>query len=261
MWPKISNLRDFNKDFPKWKPQPLGKLVPALNASGLDLVQKMLAYRPSNRISALDAMNHPFLRNIWVDYYRGISFRYVNNYAIYHRGSLFTHSRTFFTQSHKLRKNMVIKRANKTSSTGTSECSVTGQMRDFFSGNQMTLLPFLIIFQEGQKRRIILKWECVKWVYMNSYEWNYHWNLIKTIFCHLCRLENLKFIIKKVQILSFTIRNRRVYDIGNISENIPHEYYNPVEITGKRWEISQFFDIISSSLRNRGHNIIGNPWV
>ena len=64
VWPKISSLKDWNRDFPKWKPQSLVKVVPRLNANGLDLVEKMLTYRPSNRISAVDAMNHPFLRNI-----------------------------------------------------------------------------------------------------------------------------------------------------------------------------------------------------
>jgi len=61
VWPKISSLKDYNRDFPKWKPQSLGDVVPALDSKGLDLVNKMLTYRPSNRISAREAMSHPFL--------------------------------------------------------------------------------------------------------------------------------------------------------------------------------------------------------
>merc|ERR1711931_113782 len=61
VWPKISGLKDYNREFPKWRAQSLAGVVPALDTQGLDLVTKMLTYRPSTRISARDAMSHPFL--------------------------------------------------------------------------------------------------------------------------------------------------------------------------------------------------------
>jgi len=34
--------------------------VPSLSDNGFDLLQKLLAYDPANRISASDALSHPF---------------------------------------------------------------------------------------------------------------------------------------------------------------------------------------------------------
>ena len=59
VWPGVSKLKDWH-EFPQWKPQNLKSFFPTLDESGLDLLQKMLVYDPKKRISAKDALNHPF---------------------------------------------------------------------------------------------------------------------------------------------------------------------------------------------------------
>jgi len=58
VWDGISDLPHYNRDFPVWPMQPLA--VANLDESGLQLIQQFLAYRPSERISCLDAMGHPY---------------------------------------------------------------------------------------------------------------------------------------------------------------------------------------------------------
>eukprot|EP00897_Mesotaenium_endlicherianum_P003892 jgi/Mesen1/3530/ME000197S02542 len=62
-WPGVSKLRDWH-DFPQWQPQSLARHVPELNAHGVDLLQKMLVYEPSKRISAKEALNHPYFDDL-----------------------------------------------------------------------------------------------------------------------------------------------------------------------------------------------------
>ncbi|OMJ11193.1 Cell division control protein 2-like protein [Smittium culicis] len=59
-WPGVSNLPDWKDDFPVYHRIPLAPLLPKLNTTGIDLFQKFLAYIPSNRISALDALSRKF---------------------------------------------------------------------------------------------------------------------------------------------------------------------------------------------------------
>lgn len=59
-WPKVSYLKDFKSDFPRWEPQPFEKLLPTLEPEGIELLEKLLTYKPSYRISAKNAMCHPF---------------------------------------------------------------------------------------------------------------------------------------------------------------------------------------------------------
>ncbi|KAF0395839.1 CMGC/CDK/CDC2 protein kinase [Gigaspora margarita] len=60
VWPGISQFRDYNPIFPRWKPQPLSSYVPTLNSLGIDLLSKMLTYDDTFRISAKRALVHPF---------------------------------------------------------------------------------------------------------------------------------------------------------------------------------------------------------
>eukprot|EP00996_Jenningsia_fusiforme_P000521 NODE_1461_length_1522_cov_354.034623_g1319_i0.p2 GENE.NODE_1461_length_1522_cov_354.034623_g1319_i0~~NODE_1461_length_1522_cov_354.034623_g1319_i0.p2 ORF type:complete len:308 (-),score=58.75 NODE_1461_length_1522_cov_354.034623_g1319_i0:463-1386(-) len=59
-WPGVTALIDFNSAFPVWRRQPLAKAVPTMDSESLDLLEQMLAYDPAKRMSAADALAHPF---------------------------------------------------------------------------------------------------------------------------------------------------------------------------------------------------------
>ena len=44
--------------------QPLSQFVPGLDEEGLDLLEKMLKCNPADRITAKEAMQHPYLRDV-----------------------------------------------------------------------------------------------------------------------------------------------------------------------------------------------------
>lgn len=61
-WPGVAALPEWKLCYPKWRPQPWAELVPALahNPAGQDLLSRMLLYDPDERITAFDALEHPF---------------------------------------------------------------------------------------------------------------------------------------------------------------------------------------------------------
>ena len=50
VWPGVASLRDWH-EFPQWKPQPLEKVFVTLEPAGVDLMKKMFAYDPAERIT------------------------------------------------------------------------------------------------------------------------------------------------------------------------------------------------------------------
>lgn len=65
-WPGVSKLPDYKTTFPKWKPQKLSIFNPQLTEDGLDLLAKMLIYKPENRLTAKSALTHPFFLDVQI---------------------------------------------------------------------------------------------------------------------------------------------------------------------------------------------------
>jgi len=63
-WPGVSQLSDYKPSFPSWHRQCLNTSNPKLNDEGLDLLAKLLIYKPEERITARTAISHSFFRNV-----------------------------------------------------------------------------------------------------------------------------------------------------------------------------------------------------
>ncbi|WOL10583.1 cell division control protein [Canna indica] len=64
LWPGVTSLPDFKSAFPKWLPKDLATVVPNLEASGIDLLSKMLRLDPSKRITARQALEHEYFKDL-----------------------------------------------------------------------------------------------------------------------------------------------------------------------------------------------------
>jgi len=62
-WPGVTRLRDWH-EFPQWQAQDLSKVIPQLDAHGIDLMKKMLVYDPAKRIHATEALEHPYFDSL-----------------------------------------------------------------------------------------------------------------------------------------------------------------------------------------------------
>ena len=62
IWPGVSILPDFKSSFPQWQRQDLSRHMS--DPQGLDLLNLLLTYDPTQRISAKKALNHPYFRKI-----------------------------------------------------------------------------------------------------------------------------------------------------------------------------------------------------
>jgi len=67
VWPGVSKLPDYQPTFPQNPPQSLAKIFPMLEPAGIDLLEKMLQYEPSMRVSAKSALEHPYFNNLAKD--------------------------------------------------------------------------------------------------------------------------------------------------------------------------------------------------
>ncbi|KII63314.1 Cyclin-dependent kinase 1 [Thelohanellus kitauei] len=60
IWSDISMLPDFQSSFPKWQSIDMSEQLSLLGPNGIDLFKKLLIYDPSKRISARQALIHPY---------------------------------------------------------------------------------------------------------------------------------------------------------------------------------------------------------
>jgi serine/threonine protein kinase len=64
LWPGVSNFKDYKPTFPQWVGSNLAKQVPGIEPLGLDLLKRMLVYEPSKRISAREALQHEYFKDL-----------------------------------------------------------------------------------------------------------------------------------------------------------------------------------------------------
>ena len=69
-WSGVSGLKHYKPTFPRWTGNLLRSKVSTdrLDDAGLDLLSKMLTYDPEKRITARQAMEHPWFRDVTVAY-------------------------------------------------------------------------------------------------------------------------------------------------------------------------------------------------
>jgi cyclin-dependent kinase 1 len=66
VWPGVSKLRDYKRTFPNWSPTNFVAGLHGLDENGVDLLMKMLAYDPGSRITAKEALSHPYFNDVHV---------------------------------------------------------------------------------------------------------------------------------------------------------------------------------------------------
>lgn len=59
-WPGVTSFPDFKASFPKWNRTDIATVVQNLDDQGLDLLDALLVYDPAGRISAKQAVIHPY---------------------------------------------------------------------------------------------------------------------------------------------------------------------------------------------------------
>lgn len=66
MWVGVERLQYYRRDFPHWRPKDWAALVPRLarDPVGIDLLASMLSYNPESRITAGQALRHPWFDDI-----------------------------------------------------------------------------------------------------------------------------------------------------------------------------------------------------
>lgn len=62
-WPGVSKLKDYKKTFPNWNPSDYTSGL-HLDNNGIDLLRKMLVYDPISRITAKEALTHPYFADV-----------------------------------------------------------------------------------------------------------------------------------------------------------------------------------------------------
>jgi len=63
-WPGVSQLPDFKASFPCWNTDSVDSSVGDMDELGIDLLRKTLIYDPTRRISAKEALRHPYFDDL-----------------------------------------------------------------------------------------------------------------------------------------------------------------------------------------------------
>ncbi len=63
-WAGVTSLPDWNNEFPTWPSLKMECFVPGFSEQGTDLIERMMALDPKFRITAKDALAHPYLANM-----------------------------------------------------------------------------------------------------------------------------------------------------------------------------------------------------
>eukprot|EP00536_Pseudo-nitzschia_multiseries_P016357 jgi/Psemu1/292488/fgenesh1_pg.1086_\ len=65
VWPGVTHLQDWNAAFPRWQKRPYSSAVTKhLDNAGMDLLERFLFYDPKDRITAKEALNHPYFDDL-----------------------------------------------------------------------------------------------------------------------------------------------------------------------------------------------------
>ena len=65
VWPGVTSLQDWNTAFPIWYKSNFSKtFLDNVDANGVELLERFLAYSPKDRITAKDSLNHPFFDDL-----------------------------------------------------------------------------------------------------------------------------------------------------------------------------------------------------
>ncbi|KFR17444.1 Cyclin-dependent kinase 3, partial [Opisthocomus hoazin] len=59
-WPGVTQLPDYNREFPRWARKEMKEIVPKLDRDGRDLLVQLLLYDPKRRITAQAALQHQY---------------------------------------------------------------------------------------------------------------------------------------------------------------------------------------------------------
>lgn len=64
IWQGVSKLPDYKPTFPSWKANSMPISQSSIGKHGMELLEKMLVYDPVKRISAKEAINHPYFADV-----------------------------------------------------------------------------------------------------------------------------------------------------------------------------------------------------
>ncbi|KAJ9067411.1 negative regulator of the PHO system [Entomophthora muscae] len=64
-WPGVSQYSNWHGNYPFYPPTPIGQAIPTHNDyTALDLIFRFLQYQPQGRLSAQDALDHPYFQGV-----------------------------------------------------------------------------------------------------------------------------------------------------------------------------------------------------